>query len=162
MDIRKYIHVGSRVSTMIGNIVEIIYVSLDADAEYPICAKEDTGRYHSYTNCGKIKADFDSSDDLNIDSVLSNAAYDELMKEKELRERDGRPSFEELMEEEEPVEKEFTHFEPVIVRDGDDEMWECDLFSHKNGDIYCCVGGNWKQCLPYDESTKDLVGTTNK
>lgn len=162
MDIRKYIHVGSRVSTMIGNIVEIIYISLEADAEYPICAKEDNGKYHSYTNCGKIKADFDSSDDINIDSVLSNAAYDELMKEKELRERDGRPSFEELIAEDEHVELDFGHFEPVIVRDDDNEIWGCDLFSHKNGDIYCCVGGDWKQCLPYNHETKHLVGTINK
>ena len=52
-------------------------------------------------------------------------------------------------------------FDKVLVRD-DDCYWTADLFSHIddgiNGGI-CCSCFRWKQCIPYNEETKHLVGT---
>ena len=43
--------------------------------------------------------------------------------------------------------------------------WECDLFSHidnKDDEFpYHCVGTNYRYCIPYNNETKHLVGTTN-
>lgn len=43
--------------------------------------------------------------------------------------------------------------------------WECDLFSHignKDDEFpYHCVGTNYRYCIPYNDETKHLVGTTN-
>ena len=52
-------------------------------------------------------------------------------------------------------------FEKVLVRDND-SYWTADLFSHIdvgiNGGI-CCSCFRWRQCIPYNEETKHLVGT---
>lgn len=52
-------------------------------------------------------------------------------------------------------------FDKVLVRDNDCH-WIADLFSHIdegiNGGI-CCSCFRWRQCIPYNEETKHLVGT---
>lgn len=52
-------------------------------------------------------------------------------------------------------------FDKVLVRDNDCH-WIADLFSHIdngiNGGIYCSCF-RWRQCIPYNEETKHLVGT---
>ncbi|MBD5641849.1 MAG: hypothetical protein HDQ91_05475 [Desulfovibrio sp.] len=58
----------------------------------------------------------------------------------------------------EPV---FKPFDKVLVRDKDDEIWRCNLFSHTNEGIYVCVIHAWEQCIPY-EGNEHLVGTTGK
>lgn len=53
-------------------------------------------------------------------------------------------------------------FDKVLVRD-EDCYWTADLFSHIDDSIgrVCCSWYSWKQCIPYNEETKHLVGTTN-
>ena len=53
-------------------------------------------------------------------------------------------------------------FDKVLVRD-DDCYWTADLFSHIDNSIdkVCCSVFLWKQCVPYNDETKHLVGTTN-
>lgn len=58
-------------------------------------------------------------------------------------------------------------FDKVLVRDGNAENWVCDLFSHigEPYNIYMCisiVGGGFKQCIPYNDDTKHLVGTNEE
>ncbi len=57
---------------------------------------------------------------------------------------------------------ELKPFEKVLVRDLDDDVWKCDLFSHL-GDrgVFVCLFTWWKQCIPY-EGNKHLLGTTDK
>lgn len=55
-------------------------------------------------------------------------------------------------------------FDKVLVRDGNARNWVCDFFSHigEPYNIYMCisiVGGGFKQCIPYNDDTKYLVGT---
>lgn len=53
-------------------------------------------------------------------------------------------------------------FDKVLVRDGDDDKWVCDIFSHiDENDFYYCVGTRWRQCIPY-EGNEHLLGTTKK
>ena len=52
-------------------------------------------------------------------------------------------------------------FDKVLVRD-DDCYWTADLFSHIDDGIsgkICCSCFRWRQCIPYNEETKHLVGT---
>lgn len=53
-------------------------------------------------------------------------------------------------------------FDKVLVKD-DDCYWTADLFSHIDDSIgrVCCSWYSWKQCIPYNEDTKHLVGTTD-
>ena len=52
-------------------------------------------------------------------------------------------------------------FDKVLVRD-EDCYWTADLFSHIDDSIgrVCCSWYSWKQCIPYNEETKYLVGTS--
>lgn len=53
-------------------------------------------------------------------------------------------------------------FDKVLVRDGDDDKWVCDIFSHiDENDFYYCVGTRWEQCIHY-EGNEHLLGTTKK
>ena len=58
---------------------------------------------------------------------------------------------------------EFKPFDKVVVRDKEDLVWFADLFSHidKENNRFACVGNLWNVCLPYNEETAKLIGTTN-
>lgn len=57
---------------------------------------------------------------------------------------------------------QFKPFDKVLVRDIDEDEWECSLFSHiDEEDYYVCVGSWWLQCIPY-EGNEHLLGTKNK
>ena len=53
-------------------------------------------------------------------------------------------------------------FDKVLVRYQRGQDWRTELFSHiddtVNRVVCCCF---WKQCIPYNENTKHLVGTNN-
>lgn len=63
----------------------------------------------------------------------------------------------------------FKPFDKVVVRDSDEEEWRIDLFSHVRQDAdfawkdykYQCLICMWRNCLPYNEDTAKLIGTTN-
>ena len=56
----------------------------------------------------------------------------------------------------------FKPFEKVLVRDDpgyDQDHWRCNFFSHVDNDWFVTTGGEWSQCIPYNEETQHLVGT---
>ena len=56
-------------------------------------------------------------------------------------------------------------FDKVIARSYCDDEWDCDIFSHINQEYsfpYVCIGQAWKCCIPYNDDTKHLVGTTEE
>lgn len=64
---------------------------------------------------------------------------------------------------EEKPEYEFTPFEKVLVRNYLAEGWTADIFSYKDVDgSYICVGGLRSYCIPYNNETAHLLGTTEK
>lgn len=56
----------------------------------------------------------------------------------------------------------FNPFDKVVVRENDSLDWEIDLFMkyEKEFETYRCMTGRWKQCLPFNEETEKLIGTT--
>ena len=53
-------------------------------------------------------------------------------------------------------------FDKVIVRCSKADKWSIDFFSYKVSNGYICTGDSWfGYCLPYNEETAKLVGTTN-
>ena len=55
-------------------------------------------------------------------------------------------------------------FDRVLCKNGLD-MWRCDLFSSYIETYACpnvCIGGSYTYCIPYNEDTKHLVGTTKE
>lgn len=58
-------------------------------------------------------------------------------------------------------------FDKVLVRDDRNEKWQCSLFSYINiiDDIYypyVAITTGHKCCIPYNDETKHLVGTTKE
>ena len=57
-------------------------------------------------------------------------------------------------------------FDRVLARDYDTCKWKVDFYSHKekgNRFPYICMGNNlYKQCIPYNDDTKHLVGTNEE
>ena len=56
-------------------------------------------------------------------------------------------------------------FDRVLGRDCDNRIWKCNLFSHMNEQdsfLYKCVGDAYRYCIPYNDETKHLVGTTEE
>ena len=56
-------------------------------------------------------------------------------------------------------------FDKVLVRDNKNCTWMPTIFSHINNAIiypYICTNSAYKYCIPYNDDTKHLVGTTDK
>ena len=61
--------------------------------------------------------------------------------------------------------KTLQQYDKVIGRDSNDDIWECGLFSHireHENFPYRCVGTSFVYCIPYNDETKHLVGTTDE
>ena len=61
-------------------------------------------------------------------------------------------------------EYKFEPFDKVLVRDDDKNIWKVDFFSHKTEGTFSpfkTVGNYYRQCVPYNEETKHLVGTAD-
>ena len=53
----------------------------------------------------------------------------------------------------------------VLVKDTHSQLWKIGIFSHyieSDTFPYKCVGDNYKLCIPYNDDTKHLVGTTDE
>ena len=55
----------------------------------------------------------------------------------------------------------FHPFDKVLVRDYYNERWRVDIFGFMLNDCICCCTTNWRYCIPYNEETKNLIGTTD-
>ena len=58
-------------------------------------------------------------------------------------------------------------FDRILNRDSSNAKWSCNLFSHidkksESGCPYVCEGFEWRYCIPYNEETKHLRGTTDE
>lgn len=57
-------------------------------------------------------------------------------------------------------------FDKVLVRDECYERWKCNFYSHIYGDNggypYVVIDEAYKQCIPYNDETKHLVGTKDE
>ena len=53
-------------------------------------------------------------------------------------------------------------FDKVLVRNRKTEIWLNDMFTfHIDESVAKCITGAYMQCIPYNEDTKHLLGTTN-
>lgn len=59
----------------------------------------------------------------------------------------------------------FQPFDRMLVRDEDDDIWRCDFFERlkKEGcsSPVAALVASWMFCIPYNDDTKHLLGTTD-
>ena len=63
-----------------------------------------------------------------------------------------------------PKKCEFKPFDKVLVIDCN-HKWKAGFFSHYSEGLnypFICVGGGYGQCIPYNEETAHLLGTTDE
>ena len=61
------------------------------------------------------------------------------------------------------MKHQFKPFDQVLVRDYDDDPWRAMHYSHHDEmQKYYCGSSYWNQCIPYNEETAHLIGTTNE
>ena len=57
-------------------------------------------------------------------------------------------------------------FDKVLVRDECHEKWKCEFYSYLHDDNRCypyiVINDAYKHCIPYNDDTKHLVGTTDE
>ena len=56
-------------------------------------------------------------------------------------------------------------FDKVLVRDGSESFWKCSYFSHIDNTAiykYNCATIQHRFCIPYNDKTKHLVGTSDE
>lgn len=60
--------------------------------------------------------------------------------------------------------KTFQPFDKVLCRDNECHSWRCEFFSHLSDTDYpfVTIEITYKYCIPYNEDTKHLVGTTDE
>ena len=63
---------------------------------------------------------------------------------------------------EEKQEQKFEFLQPVLVRDGKGDSWKYGEFTFGREGLYYINGGiSWVSCIPYNDQTKHLLGTTD-
>ena len=59
---------------------------------------------------------------------------------------------------------EFKPFDQVLARDNANDPWRIDIYSRSyvktSVILHECISDDWKTCIPYNEKTAHLLGTT--
>ena len=113
---------------------------------YPICVKDNIGNTGWLTSSGKFIEKFDG------ECILFPS--------KDQRDwskfNPKKPKFD---------PKTLQPFDKVLARDYNTEKWRCDFFSHTTEYgiyKYATIKFVFRQCIPYNDDTKHLVGTTDE
>ena len=55
-------------------------------------------------------------------------------------------------------------FDRVLVRHASNGTWKCNIFSYINpiSGCFMCINSDWRCCIPYNDDTKHIVGTTEE
>lgn len=124
----------------------VLFNSIDLDSEYPIRFIVGKNQVNSVTKSGLAISDYKG------ECILFPS--------KEQRDWSKFERFWDKPKTEKFDPKTLKPFDKVLVRD-EDCYWTADLFSHIDDSLgrVCCSWYSWKQCVPYNEGTKHLVGT---
>lgn len=141
-EILKDCPAGTKLYSTIFGDMELVKVHLNQDGNYPIEVRLSDNALDSFTKDGRTIAEYDGECTLFPSKEQRDWSKFEVKK----------PKFD---------PKTLQPFDRVLVRDDRNKKWECSLFS-----IYCpCVtiiNTGYKYCIPYNDDTKHLVGTSEE
>lgn len=144
----------------------VYYTSLDGDKCIGIVkeTKNDAIMFHVDYNLGTHSMDFNVSIlKENFEFYKSNDLDDEIALNEALYSRYKSWNKEKNILEELKPKVDMKPFDKVLVRDSKQDSWRANLFGHKSEDgYYRCVYANWVYCIPYNDQTKHLLGTTDE
>lgn len=150
---------------------DVIYAESISGSDFIFIKKDDlhkTSKYVSLVN--RIFLSFDNHlccDDDNI-KILRKATNEEIQTMINALRVSKHECAKECLKRffgiEEKPECEFKPFDNVLVRDDSDDVWQANIFSRIEKDVeypYRCINGGYQECLPYNEQTAHLLGTTD-
>ena len=129
---------------------EVTFNTINKGCLYPICIYAD--EYSDYTNLTK-------------DGRYLNIPNSECIIFPSKEQRDWSKFTAPWYKKEKFDPKILKSFDKVLVRDTAQNNWKCDLFSNiiKGACYpYRCIGNAYICCIPYNNDTKHLVGTTEE
>ena len=128
---------------------DVTFVSINDDKMYPILVSYKNGFIECFTSDGKIIEDCDG------ECILYPSK----------EQKDWNKFTAPWYNKDKFNPKTLKPFDKVLVRDTLYSNWVCNLFSHiieiKNYS-YKCVVNSYRYCIPYNDDTKQLVGTTDE
>lgn len=125
-------------STLYGKLV---LVDIELDSFYPIRCRKIDGNAVDFTEDGKM---------------YTTDAEPTLFPSKDQRD------WSKFGVSDKEAKHQFKPFDKVLVRDGDSDIWNCNIFNRidEDGEYQCIDYEYWEQCIPY-EGNEHLLGTTN-
>lgn len=142
---------GTKLYSLIYGYVELKELFQDKDKLYPIRVKLRDNALDDFTKDGRINADYDGECTL--------------FPSKEQRDwskfKPKQPKFD---------PKTLQPFDKVLARDTYTGLWRCTFYSHKIVQVkglsilskYATSDSAYIYCIPYNDDTKHLVGTTKE
>ena len=130
---------------------KVKFLGIDIKRKYPIMVIRTDGYVAFYTKEGWCSIDFPAS-------CL-------LWPSKDCRDWSKFTAPEYKKEREKFDPKTLKPFNKVLVNDDSVTMWKVDFYSHKDESKaypYRCIGNSYTYCIPYNDETKQLVGTTDE
>ena len=127
---------------------KVYFEEMRKDEEYPVVALRSNRMYASFSRVGK----YDNEPDSECCLFPSK------------EQRDWSKFTAPWYKKEKFDPKTLKAFDMVLVRDHDSRKWSADFYSHKHDSMeypYRCIGEAYTYCIPYNEETKHLVGTTD-
>ena len=136
---------GTKLYSTVYGYVEFVKVS--NRLEYPIEVKRRCYSIGSFTNDGRLLAGYDG------ECVLFPSK--EQRDWSKFKVKSNKPKFD---------PRTLQPFDKVLARDNDRGQWRCTFYSNERKDIYKYVTTDYtyKYCIPYNDDTKHLVGTTDE
>lgn len=137
MDLTKILKTGDRVYSDIYNCYGL--VTITNNKQFPIQIEFDSGFIMSYNKYGSH---------INNGTCLLFPSDKEKSWTKIILGRDFKP------------------FDKVLVRNRDNHLWRCAIYSHYDKEImtnpFVVIDSCVSQCIPYNSETEHLVGTKEK
>ena len=144
VEILKNCPKGTKLYSPLYGDVEFVCVLQNEGVEYPIQTKISDDALDGFTKDGRMFAEYKG----------------ECMLFPSREERDWS-NFKPKQPKFDP--KTLQPFDKILVR-YEKGKWICGIFSHLSYYVHMveCVGGNYSCCIPYNEETKHLVGTSEE
>ena len=130
-------------STVFG---EVKFMGIKENAPYPIIVKVNNENFESFTADGRIIVYFDG--ECTLFPSKDQRDWSKFNPKK--------PKFD---------PKTLQPYMKVLVCNCDGDIWRCSIFLHiygKDNLPSVCNGIGYKYCIPYNDDTKHLVGTTEE
>ena len=127
---------------------KVMFEKIKGGSVYPIIVSNKEGGLDSFTADGKMLIDYDG------ECCLFPSKYC----------RDWSKFTAPWYKKERFDPKTLKTFDRVLCKNGLD-MWRCDFFSSYMETYVCqnvCISGSYSYCIPYNDETKHLVGTTDE